>query len=287
MARSKFQDGVNATATMDGFNWELNDQYGHVRGTDIIQNGINTGYRMVYKEVLDSRYNPVWTPIGSVSEDWQPVPTSNVVELAMNRLMEAGLVDNDSGVKVKQLGKTHKSTTHRVDIKLNREMPLDLAPRDESSPWAGPARKENYFPQVTLWNGYSGCCSLQATISMMRQVCSNGLVVPVVFGRIRSFHGLNSTHRFLNELSELKFLSKLSVFEETMKKMADRKLEKEELDSIMKHMGKRDKEQWQKYPDQSTIGLVNFLSYRQTHDASVLAETRYQQAINQVFRMAA
>lgn len=282
-----FQDGVNAVATLNGYNWELEDQYGHVRSKPIIQEGLHTGYNMLYKEVYNQRgfSGPLWTPVGSVSEQWQPIKTSTVVENAIESLRQAGLIDENPAIKTKHPGKSHKSTLHRVDIPLNTPFELPTSTRDSGSRFAGSDSKEVYYPTVTLWNGYSGDCSLRAGLTIRRMVCSNGLVIPTLSGSFRNLHTPGSVYGFLNKVTKMDFLSKCNEMRSFLIRFSEMKLDDEK--EVTKDFTKMDTKRWASYPDHTAMGLINFLSYRQTHDASVSVEARYQKMINRVFKLAA
>jgi hypothetical protein len=116
-------------------------------------------------------------------------------------------------------------------------------------------------------------------------VCSNGLILPITSGSFRNLHTPNSVHGFLNKIAKMDFLNKCDEMKTFLVRFADMKLDDEK--ELTKDFTKMDTKQWATYPDHTAIGLINFLSYRQTHDASVSVEARYQKMINRVFKLAA
>jgi hypothetical protein len=285
---------VNHTAILDveAPNWEINDDYGHVKSQDIIQNGINTGYRMVYKEIQERpEVSKVWIPVGAVSKNWEPCPTSPIVDMVRGQLISAGIMDEDTLTQVKMPSRDLKCTTHKVSMRLNVPIEVPRKPRDAGSRFTGlnsdGGSNDMYFPQVTLWNGYSGCCSLQAGLSMLRMVCSNGLTIMKLTGKIRNLHTERSIQQFVNSVARKDFLSEAKELVGFINKTADISVTAEVMESIKGLMNKADEESWKEYPDTSINGLINFLSYQQTHKASISSEVRYQQMINRVYKQVA
>jgi len=121
----------------------------------------------------------------------------------------------------------------------------------------------------------------------MRMVCSNGLVVPVFTGQIYNLHTSTAAGIFVNKLLSLSFLTGMKEMQAFLTKAADKTVSPELLENIVPHFGKKELEEWNGYPDHSAGGVINFLSYQQTHVATIAAESKYQGWINQIVREAA
>jgi hypothetical protein len=289
--KPKFVSGENALdhVPLIDRKWELNDPFGHVCATNIHQYGLQTGYRMLYREVQDEKTtSPLWTPIGSVSEDWKPLATQPVIDMVRAALGSCGLVDANMVPVVKCPSNNVKSTTHRVDLALNIPFELPNRTRDSGSGFApGTISTEVYYPRVTLWNSYSGGHALQAGLTLYRRVCKNGLMAFGITGKIRNLHTEGALVQFLNKVRNMDFLAECDKLKVFIGKAQDITVSTDLMAVLIPDMSKKDIKTWDDYPDTSVNGLINFLSYKQTHEASIMSEAKYQKMINLAVRSVA
>ena len=281
----KFRIGVNAVEEVRETKWAISDEFATVCSSPIRQNGIDTGYDMLYKHVENKGSDrKLWAPIGSVSDGWTPVQTNEITDMIQDRLMSLRLIDTATlNLPKKATDRNYKSTVHRVDIPLNRRFKMPSTSADVGSVYAPDNdNPRTYRPMVTVWNGYAGDSSLRFGVTLYRLACKNGMMLPVLSGMLLRRHTSGSVINFLNQISRMNFNDLGSDFTKLFIQAQKIKVDSDLLRPLSKHLTRGDVTEWKDYPDNTVNGMLNFLSYQQTHNASIATEARYQRAINLV-----
>ena len=285
--KPKYPLNIKSVGTIPEANkrFELNDRFGHTCATPIVNNGLETPYDMVWKSTFDSFYRKnVWVPVGSVGRDWQPIQTSKMVTQISDQLTERGILKS---ITEKTAPNDSKSTTHRIDFVIDHPIEMPGKARDASSDFVTQeGDNEVFYPQLTLWNGYSGCCGLRGNFGLYRFICSNGMEIPFLTGKTYNLHTLNSAHNFLNRFMNQDWTQACNKLEILLRSTRDTEMTEEMMQAVLPKFSQHDKESWESYSemDNTVGGMINFLTYQKTHNASIMSENKYQAILKQVVK---
>lgn len=271
--------------------WEVDDRYGHTRAVripDLMNENRGTKYALVYGK--DEKGN--WNVAGQISDRYQPIPTSTVVDIVKGRL--------NYPILTERVTQNNFGTRQRVQLVLDTN-PIEVqrTPFDRDSRWTAHTqtdlsnriRTDKFFPMVTIENGYAANKAIEAYIGWFRVVCSNGLVIPTFDGATfttRRIHTLHEVERLVDDLGN--FEIRAAQLDKTLKALTKRKLTESELKKFQKMVPKNYREEM---AEQTALGkntayaALTYLTYMQTHRMTIARSKIVQPVIEWIMRIVA
>lgn len=263
--------------------WEVNDRYGHARAIRILTpDGIDTDFSMVYGKNEDG----VFEPVRPVSDRFTPIGTGEIIDRVIDRLGGKKEIFSER-VRLGRGG-----VTHQVELVLkSNEIRIGDVVEDKESPLIANGVIERngdiWRPTVRVRNALDGTKAISVTAGWFRLVCSNGMTVEAWEGSSSTTIKIHTIHQVKNALDEIaNFDFNVKAFETMMKKLSKTSLTKNELTRIKNMLPKNYKAEFEGIPDKTAYGVINYMTYLQSHQFSINRESKVQPIINSMFRKA-
>jgi len=284
---TKYPVGVRSIADPINPRFVIEDEYGGACAEPIYQNGIDTHYDMCYRKMHEPNGpwagRRIWVPVGTVSRNWTPISTSSIANEIRNDLNGQNLFKS---TQTKLAPVNSSSTTHKVSFMIDRPIEMPFCPRDAGTRFTSfnNTSKEVYYPRLVLWNGYTGCCGLRGQFGLWRMICLNGMEIPFLTGKVYNLHTITGVKTFAERFLNQDWKTACDKLTYMLKDATHTEMTEEMMDELLPSLTGIDIKSWEEYPDQTAKGMLNFLSYQQTHQASILTEGRYQKAIETIVK---
>ena len=261
--------------------WDMKDRYGHARAVRINQpTGQPTEFSMVYGKDVDG----VWQPVRPVSDRYQPVKTSLIVDAVRSRFKEADIHSEDVRFGTRCTKQVVKIVLNLHQIKIGGE-PADLGTRFTEF---GSGNRDIWRPTIQVRNAYDGTSSAQVAAGWFRVICSNGLITEAWKGssfQCMRIHTVNQIPNLIEKIGKFEF--GVSEFRNTMGNLVRRSMSDKEIKALQEQLPKNYKKDILEAPHKNAYQVINFLLYLQGHEMSIDRGKVLQPMIDKLIKAAA
>ncbi|MCK5612572.1 DUF932 domain-containing protein [Candidatus Pacearchaeota archaeon] len=264
--------------------WDVNDKYGHARAIRIrTPEGEETKFSMVYGKDESNK----WMPVRPVSDRFTPIGTEDIIKRVVDRLGGDGEIFTERV----RLGRGGVSQQVELVLKSN-EIKIGDAPEDKDSHLISQGiigkNGDIWRPTVRVLNALDGTKSISVMAGWFRLVCSNGMTVEAWQGSSShtiKIHTVHQVDKALNEIENFDF--NVKAFRTMLKKLRGVKIDKAEMKRIQKALPKNYMMGLDKIPERTAYGVINYVSYIQSHEMSMNRGGIVQPIINSMLKKAA
>lgn len=264
--------------------WDINDRYGHARAIRIpTPVGADTTFSMVYGK--DEK--GIWTPVKPVSDRFHPISTESIVDKIIDKM------GGKKEIFSEKLTLGRGGVTQRVELVLaSGEIKIGDTKEPEDSPLLSEGiigrNGDLWRPTIRIANAYDGTRAINVMAGWFRLVCSNGMIAEAWDGataRTVKIHTIHQVEKALNEIEDFDFNYK--EFARLLKKLNTIKISKPEMGRIKKALPKNYMAGLDNIPEPTAYGVMNYVTYIQSHQMSLNRGSIVQPIINSMLKKAA
>ena len=264
--------------------WDVNDRYGCARAVRIkTPDGTDTSFSMVYGK----NEAGLWTPVRPVSDRFTPIGTEEVIDKVVERLGGKKEIAHERV----RLGRGGVTQQVELVMKSDEIQIGDVVEPEDSALLSEGIIKRNgdiWRPTVRVRNALDGTRAINVTAGWFRLVCSNGMVAEAWSGSSSQTIKIHTIHQVAKALDEIAhFDFNVKEFEKMMKKLRETSITKAEFTKIKKALPKNYEAGLEEIPERTAYGVINYVTYIQSHHMSMNREGRVQPIINSMLRKAA
>lgn len=264
--------------------WDKEDKYGHARAIRIqTPDGIDTTFSMVYGKNEEG----VWEAVRPVSNRFEPIGTEDIIDKVIQRL------GGEKEIHTEHVRLGRGGVSHQVELVLKHgEIMIGDTTENENADLLSNGIIEPgndiWRPTVRVRNALDGTRAINVTAGWFRLVCSNGMTVSAWEGSSSTTVKIHTIHQVKNALDEIAdFDFNVKAFEKMLKDMRKKVINKAELTKIKKMLPKNYKAGFDNIADKSAYGVLNYMTYLQSHQFSMNRESKVQPIINTMLRKVA
>jgi len=267
-----------------GMVWEVNDRFGHARAIRIkTPDGKDTSFSMVYGK--DEKRN--WIPVRPVSDRFTPIGTEKIIDKVIERL------GGRKEIFSERLRLERGGVSQQVELVLkSHEIKIGnvVEPEDSDLISEGLIKRNGdiWRPTVRVNNALDGTKSISVIAGWFRLVCSNGMIAEAWEGSSSKTIKIHTVHQVENALDEIKnFDFNVKEFAKMFKKLRGVVIDKPELKRIQKALPKNYMKGLEDIPEKTAYGVINYITYIQSHQMSLTRGSIVQPIINSMLKKAA
>lgn len=264
--------------------WDKEDKYGHARALRIqTPEGHDTTFSMVYGKKEDG----TWDAVRPVSDRFEPIGTEDIIDKVVQRL------GGRKEIHTEHVRLGRGGVSHQVELVLKQgEIMIGDTTEPENSDLISNGfikpGSDIWRPTVRVRNALDGTRAINVMAGWFRLVCSNGMIASAWEGSESHTIKIHTIHQVQNALDEIAdFDFNVKGFEKMLKDMRKKVINKAELTKIKKLLPKNYKAGFDGIADKSAYGVLNFMTYLQSHQFSMNRESKVQPIINSMIRKVA
>lgn len=261
--------------------WDMEDKYGHARALRIkTPDGDDTTFSMVYGKNEEG----VWNPVRPVSDRFEPIGTEDIINKVVQRL------GGKKEIHSERIRLGRGGVSHQVELVLNNNAIMigDTTENENADLLSNgiiEPGNDIWRPTIRVRNALDGTRAISVIAGWFRLVCSNGLVSNAWEGSSSHTIKIHTVHQVQNALDEIAdFDFNVKEFEKMLEKMRKKVISKAELTKIKKLLPKNYKAGFDEIADKSAYGVLNFMTYLQSHQFSMNRESKVQPIVDSMFR---
>ena len=264
--------------------WDVNDKYGKARAIRIqTPDGIDTSFSMVYGKNEKGQ----WEPVRPVSDRFSPISTEVIIDKVIERL------GGKKEIFSEQVSLGRGGVTQQVQLVLNSgAIKIGDTKEEKDSPMISEGIIERngdiWRPTVRVRNALDGTRAINVMAGWFRLVCSNGMIAEAWDGassRTVKIHTEKQIEKALDEIEHFDFNYK--EFQKVLKKLNTIPIANAEFKRIQKQLPKNYMQGLEMIPERTAYGIINYVTYIQSHHMSINRSDIVQPIINTMLKKAA